>query len=685
MVDEKNLIKKPTEGEITASSSKIIRSCFTLDNKIVYSELPIKELQIIINNWTSESDKRNEILGIKEKNLKREINLTKQEIENYVEELKKKEKNIRELQGQLRVVKVENFENQSEAEINLQITKISQLIENNTEKNLSKSYSKLATWVNSDKQENTGDIERMGGMAQNAGFGDAVGAGAATGTATGTVGALIGTAFFPGVGTVIGAAIGGLVGGVGMGSAVAVDNRNRLERATKKELREIISKNEKKEGNVKNELIRFTELTRKKTNRLENELLESKKVLMRVKEVMADKERETQVKISELEKKNEEIKKNLTQVNIRAERIQKEIAEANKKAELEVNKMKSLQSKERVELEQLKEKYNKVNKTAEEREEELKAYKEIAEEFKGDKDIILLEYNILLGKWKILLIEEGKLNTVIGELNGTKRVLDKKIEALENNYNEVKGERDHWHQEKNKLESEKLAKTQEIEKLETEKIFLENQKKQLENKRIQLEANIKDLNEQIKQLNKTIKEKDKEILSQKRKKNWALFASTVQGFTTSILGDKWGKRANTVIQVGTGATLLRNAGEWTYEVWLMGIGVGLVFVVPRLYNIGAHFLEKWTGVKLPRWNAKDKVSAKLDQLNEKAKEKAREVINVVVNTNQPPQATDTKENQETAKNFSAINNETTKTEPKSKKNGSTEKKKNKKKVKGESD
>jgi chromosome segregation ATPase len=133
-------------------------------------------------------------------------------------------------------------------------------------------------------------------------------------------------------------------------------------------------------------------------NQLTHELENSKQVLIRVKELMTDKEREAQVKISELEEKNKEIEKNLAQVNTRAERIQKEIAEANKKAELEVNNIKSLQSKEKVELEQLKEKYNKVNKTAEEREEELKAYTEIAEELKRDKDIILLEYNILLGK-----------------------------------------------------------------------------------------------------------------------------------------------------------------------------------------------------------------------------------------------------------------------------------------------
>jgi hypothetical protein len=40
------------------------------------------------------------------------------------------------------------------------------------------------------------------------------------------------------------------------------------------------------------------------------------------------------------------------------------------------------------------------------------------------------------------LIEEGKLNSVIDKLNGTKTVLDKKIKALENNYNEAKNERD---------------------------------------------------------------------------------------------------------------------------------------------------------------------------------------------------------------------------------------------------
>jgi len=243
---------------------------------------------------------------------------------------------------------------------------------------------------------------------------------------------------------------------------------------------------------------------------------------------------------------------------------------------------------------------------------------------------ITLELEAKNRKEKIERLEKEELEAQRAELNRLSQFLNEKEKKINSKLiekeNEIK-----------KLLGQEKKNSEKLAKLEQEKSILESEK-------LTFTGQINQLKEKVNQLNK-------ELNGEIRKKNWALFASTIQGFTEELMGEKWGKRANSAIQFTTGATLLRNAGEWTYEVWLMGIGVGLVFVVPRLYNMGADMLEKWAGIKLKRFNAKDKIAEKLDQLNEKAKEKAREAINVVVNMGQP------QNNESQPKNLTEISSE----------------------------
>ena len=409
-------------------------------------------------------------------------------------------------------------------------------------------------------------------------------------------------------------------------------------------------------------------------NQLAHELENSKQVLIRVCEMTKEQEKKWEADKTKLEGKINEQNKQLNTTQKEAERIQQERKEANEKMAEEVNRIKLTQRQEKTKIEKLRSESERAKQTAEEKEKEIQALISAYEELEKNQQVLVLEYQMVHNNWEVLLIEEGKLKTAIAGLQEKEKNKEQEINNWKDMYENMEISRNEWEQKHNQLSSERITINQQINQLKAEKTNLNEQ--------------IETLTEQIKQLNEIIKKKEKEILDQTRKKNWALFASTVQGFTTELMGEKWGNRANSAIQFTTGATLLSNMGEWTYEFWLMGIGVSLVFVVPRLYNVGADMLEKWAGVKLPRWNAKDKISAKLDELNEKAKEKAREAINVVVNMGQP------QNNESQSKNLTEISSDTiTKEEEKteiekpaqnSKKNGSEKKKKNKKKVKGDS-
>lgn len=106
-MDSKNIINKTTAGgRILVSSSGKIRSEFYIENRIFYSELPQEELNKILEQLNIENNRKKHILDIKEKYQKGEIKLTEQEKNNYAAEFQKTEKNIRELEGQLRVVKI---------------------------------------------------------------------------------------------------------------------------------------------------------------------------------------------------------------------------------------------------------------------------------------------------------------------------------------------------------------------------------------------------------------------------------------------------------------------------------------------------------------------------------------------------------------------------------------------------
>jgi chromosome segregation ATPase len=203
-------------------------------------------------------------------------------------------------------------------------------------------------------------------------------------------------------------------------------------------------------------IINLAQLARQETNRLENELLESKKVLIRVKEVMADEKEKHETKITELEGEIKERDKEiasgiekateLTQTLKEREQAEKEKQKQEKEREAEQARLQgeaqnALLSAERSEIEQLRTERNELRTTTEEQEAFLTKWIKEYERLELDKSVAVhtvLKYGAVINqrdseirqvnaKLSRTEIEKAAVEVAIAGLNERVKNLDQQI------------------------------------------------------------------------------------------------------------------------------------------------------------------------------------------------------------------------------------------------------------------
>jgi hypothetical protein len=267
-----------------------------------------------------EIDKQNSIVEINEKFAKGEINLTEEEIENYKAQFEAStEKLEQELEKELKIVKVEKKVNNKGKELISKKEEALEIVKEELNALIIQKTTDDRTQVEKALKENK--IETNSAITgASALLGGGIG---------GTVGMVVGTFLFPGLGTAAGASLGASLCGATTGTSISRVSTKNQEKENReeiiKEVGNFLTKIEQREETVKNNLIKYLQLTR---------------------EIMNEKDQE----IEKIRSENRGLIGQLNTANTEAKKIQEERAEANKKKELVVEKLKSLQSKEQVDL-----------------------------------------------------------------------------------------------------------------------------------------------------------------------------------------------------------------------------------------------------------------------------------------------------------------------------------------------
>jgi hypothetical protein len=201
----------------------------------------------------------------------------------------------------------------------------------------------------------------------------------------------------------------------------------------------------------------------------------------------------------------------------------------------------------------------------------------------------------------------------ISEIDEQGKTLEREILDFIQIREEIVNRNVEFWEEKNILEAE-LTETTEKQAYFIDRLIIENSENVtlLTNSQIKVHLLKNKLRNNLKKHSIEINEKEKEITKERRQKQWALFASSVQGITKEIAGEKWGERINNLIQIGAGSKLVSDMSEWSYVVWIMVIGSFLTFSLPRLYNSFSKLLKKLTGLNLPKFVLKSEIQKKLD-------------------------------------------------------------------------